>query len=276
MAKSGTGLKQLCRVLSLNVCRGCQSGSWLKYTVAVKESLFTIPCSGIQNRVQKTQVLPPNLVDCRASLCSRKGQCIEKYCKDSAEHKDWVEQWTVSPQDGSVSTGWTVSPQGGLCLHKVDGSPQGWLCPRKVDCAYTRLTGLHKVDCVSTRLTVLTVPPQGGLCLHKVDLVSTRWTVSPQGGRVSTRWTVSTQGGQVSTRLTVQNIKTKESRGPCLHKVDVSPQGGRFSKMWTVSTRGWLCLHRAETPFSAAGIQIGCKNSGFLPPNCSQPNLAYF
>ena len=121
---------------------------------------------------------------CRASLCSRKRQGIEKYCKDSAEHKDWVEQWTVSPQDGRVSTGWTVSPQGGLCLHKVDGSPQGWLCPRKVDCAYKRLTDLHKVDCVSTRLTVST---QDRRCLHKIDGVSTRWTVSPQVNCVSTR-----------------------------------------------------------------------------------------
>ena len=81
MAKSGTGLKQLCRVLSLNVCRGCQSGSWLKYTVAVKESLFTIPCSGIQNRVKKTQVLPPNLADLQGITMLKKGQCIEKYCK---------------------------------------------------------------------------------------------------------------------------------------------------------------------------------------------------
>ena len=185
---------------------------------------------------------------CRASLCSRKGQCIEKYCKDSAEHKDWVEQWTVSPQDGRVSTGWTVSPQGGLCLYKVDGSPQGWLCLHKVDC----------VDCASTRWTV---PPQGGPGLHKVDCVSTRWTCRHKVDCVSTRLTVSPKGG-----LCLHKVDGSPQGWLCLHKVDVSPQGGRFSKMWTVSTRGWLCLHRAETPFSAAGIQIGCKNSGFFTP----------
>ena len=56
----------------------------------------------------------------------------------------------------------------------------------------------------------------------------------------------------------------------CPYKVDVSP------KMWTGSARGGLCLHRAGTPFGAAEIQIGCKNSVFLPPNSSKPLLVYF
>ena len=80
--------------------------------------------------------------------------------------------------------------------------------------------------------------PQGGQGPRKVDYVYTRWTVPTQGGLclVSTRWTVSAQGGlclhkvdYVYTRLNVQNvqnIKTKQSKGPCLHKVDVSLQGG--------------------------------------------------
>ena len=56
-----------------------------------------------------------------------------------------------------------------------------------MDCVSTGGLCFHKVDCVSTRLTMspqgglcpqeVDVSPQDGLCLHKVDYVSTRWTV---------------------------------------------------------------------------------------------------
>ena len=139
----------------------------------------------------------------------------------------------MSTQGGQFSTRLKVqnikTPQGGPCLHKVHYSTE-WTVPRKVDCVYTRRT----VSTQGGQIDRWTGRP----CLHKVDCVYTRWTVS-------------TQGGQVSTRLNVQYINTKESRGPYFHQVDVSLQVGLFFKMWTVSSRGGLCLHRAETPFSA-------------------------